>query len=53
MLEYSVVLGNELRDVWSGQILPFIDVIRNSPYFWPGVVAVGMAFLLVTRKIIK
>lgn len=53
MLEYSVALGNDLRGVWAGEILPLIDMIRNSPYFWPVVVAVGVIFVVVTRQILK
>jgi len=53
MIEYSVTLGNDLRDVWAGEIIPLIDMIRNSPYFWPGVVAVCVGFILVTRQNIK
>ena len=53
MLEYSVALGNDLRGVWAGEILPLLDMIRNSPYFWPGVVAVAVTLALVTRQIIK
>jgi hypothetical protein len=53
MFEYSVVLGNDLSDVWSGHILPLLDMVRNSPFFWPAVVAVGVILVVVTRQIIK
>jgi hypothetical protein len=53
MLEYSAVLGNDLRDIWAGQILPLIDMVSSSPYFWPGIVAAGVALVLVTRLISK
>jgi hypothetical protein len=50
MLEYSVALGNDLRDVWAGQILPLMDQIRDSSLFWPGVVAAGVVLLLVVKR---
>ena len=53
MFEYSVALGNDLSDIWSGHILPLLDSIRNSPYFWPAVVVVGIIFIVVTRQITK
>jgi hypothetical protein len=53
MFEYAAVLGGNLQDVWSGHFLPFYDMIRSSPFFWPGVVAAVLAFVLVTRQIIK
>jgi len=53
MFEYSVALGNDLSDVWSGQLLPLLDELRNSPYFWPAVVMVGIIFLVVARQITK
>lgn len=53
VLEYSVALGNDLRGVWAGEILPLLDMIRHSPYFWPVVVAVGVIILFVARQILK
>jgi hypothetical protein len=50
MFEYSAVLGNDLRTMWSGEILPFLDMMRNSPYFWPGLVAAGVVIMLLARS---
>jgi hypothetical protein len=49
MVEYSLVLGGSLREVWSEQIIPLMDTIRGSPFFWPGIVAVALAVILLTR----
>ena len=53
MFEYFAVLGGGLQDGWTGHVLPFYDMVRSSPYFWPGVVAAVLTFVLVARQIIK
>ena len=53
MVEYSVLLGNNIRELWSDQILPLIDTIRSSPFFWPVIVTAVLAFLLLTRRSVK
>ena len=48
MVEYALVLSS-LREAWSEQMFPLIDAIRSSPFLWPGIVAVTITFLLLTR----
>jgi len=50
MVEYSLLLGNSLREVWSEQIIPLVDAIRHSPFLWPGIVAAALTFILLTRR---
>lgn len=53
MFEYVAVAGGGVQDWWTGQVLPFLDAIRASPYFWPGAAIAAVAFILATRQIIK
>jgi hypothetical protein len=48
MVEYALVLVG-MKEVWSEQFIPLIDSIRSSPFFWPGIVAVALTFVLLTR----
>lgn len=53
MFEYSAVLGSDLKDALAGQILPVLDWVRSSPWFWPVVVAVAVIVVLAARLITK
>ena len=53
MLEYAAAASGGIQGWWTGQMLPFLDMIRASSYFWPGVVVALFVFILVTRQIIK
>lgn len=48
MLEYSALLGNDLRE-WSADIFHSLAMIRHSPYFWPGVAAAAVAIVVLPR----
>jgi len=51
--EYAAVSGGGLGDWWTGKVLPILNMISDLPYFWPGVVAAALLFILVTKKIFK
>jgi len=53
MFEYGAVLDGGIQGWWTGQMLPFLDMIRASSYFWPGVAAASLVFILVARSIIR
>lgn len=53
MFEYAAVLSGGFQGWWTGQMLPFLDMIRASSYFWPGVVAASLVFILAMRNIIR
>lgn len=52
MFEYAVVAGG-IQHWWTGQMIPFWETMRSSPYFWPGVLTAALLFILATRQIIK
>jgi hypothetical protein len=53
MLEYAAVAGGGIQEWWAGQLLPFLDTIRASSYFWPGVAATSLVVLLAMRKVLE
>jgi hypothetical protein len=53
MFEYAAVAGGGIQGWWTGQMLPFMDMIRASSYFWPGVMAASLIFFLSMRQFIK
>jgi len=53
MLEYSTVLGNELRGGLMGHFRYVLDMMINSPYFWPGVMITVVAVVLLARQLSK
>ena len=53
MVEYLTLLGGNLQNVWTDQVLPLWATIHSSPFFWPGVVAVGLTMAAITRQVLK
>jgi hypothetical protein len=53
MFEYAAVAGGGIQDWWTGQMLPFWDMLRASDYFWPGVAAAALLFVFVVRQLAK
>jgi len=53
MFEYLTMMGGTLQGVWMGQVTPFFDSLRGSPFFWPGVVVAVLVLLMVARTFVK
>lgn len=53
MVEYSAILGNSLKNLWLGDFLPFLDMLRHSPFFWPGIVTAVAVIVVLIRLVSK
>ena len=48
----ATALGADINSVWS-EFLPMLDMLFDSPYFWPGVVTSIVIIFLGARLLIK
>ena len=53
MFEYFTLLGGNLHDAWTDQVIPLWTTIHSSPFFWLGVVAAGLTMVVITRQVLK
>lgn len=53
MFEYVAVAGGDIQNWWTGDVLPVLDMVRSSPYFWPGVLAASLIVLLAMRNVVR
>lgn len=52
MFEYAAVTGG-IREWWMEQMASFGETFRASAYFWPGVLAAALLFILEARQVTK
>ena len=52
MFGYATALGADLNNTWS-YLLVSIDMLTNSPYFWPCVIVSSVIVFLGARLLSK